>query len=217
MKQQDINIDFPSTWNDLSNNELKLLSKSIYNDLNAFELAVELIKNRLDKKSFKLLRKLPAVKLSEQLSFHLEDFFTDAKLNRMPVTWLTRKDLFQDVTTGEYEKVIDALENKKTYLEIIEILFPKEIKRISKRPWLQILMMTWIRTSLESINASFSELKEGGGGEGIGNLGFTDLIHAGAGERNGTRVEIRETLIWEFLYDMLLQKRIADRMTSKNK
>src|SRR5690554_5108358 len=104
MKKQDINIEFPSTWNDLSNNELKLLSKSIYNDLNAFELAVELIKNRLDKKDFKLLKRLPAVKLSEQLSFHLEDFFTDAKLDRMPVTWLTRKDLFQDVTTGEYEK-----------------------------------------------------------------------------------------------------------------
>lgn len=49
-------------------------------------------------------------------------------------------------------------------------------------------------------------------------LGITDLVHSAAGERNGTRREIRwQTTIKEFLYDCQLQQAQHEEMMQKMK
>ena len=44
---------------------------------------------------------------------------------------------------------------------------------------------------------------------------FTKCIHAGAGPRNGTRPQIRETLLKEFLLDMDLQAKAAAELEAE--
>jgi len=68
------------------------------------------------------------------------------------------------------------------------------------------LVFLWYSGCRAMLPAAFPELYNGGEtGDTSPVSGLTQMIHHGAGTRNGTRANIRETLLLEFLYDCQLQ------------
>ncbi len=152
---------------------------------------------------------------------------------------------FNDLTCGEYEECTalvrqyNADSNKEHLRKIFSVLYRKkneQNKRIalsaSKVPDLKSsffrrlplpilhIVYLWYVGCLNSLHRTFAELYEGGESEedeeGTADLmSFTKLIHAGAGERNGTREQIRAMPIKEYLFDCLLMKQETDRIRQK--
>lgn len=76
----------------------------------------------------------------------------------------------------------------------------------------------WYKGCKFQLPTIFHELHSGGDGSSdSGRLSFTNCIHAGAGEKNGTRNQIRVMSLYEFMYDMELQAKQQKELEEKTK
>lgn len=77
-------------------------------------------------------------------------------------------------------------------------------KFMKLKPWRLYAIFIWYTGCRARLPKIFPTVHETYGDEKATNdtLGFTKCIHAGAGEKNGTRNEIRMTSLLEFMFDM---------------
>lgn len=88
-------------------------------------------------------------------------------------------------------------------------------KRLS--PGKLFAIYIWYKGSKFQLPKIFPEMHNGEGSqEESARLSFTNCIHAGAGEKNGTRNQIRVMSLYEFMYDMELQAKQAKEIEAKS-
>lgn len=109
-----------------------------------------------------------------------------------------------------YLRFIPHANEYKTY--DIEKAAP-EFKKL--KPWELYTIFLWYSGCRAQLPKFFKECFEGGDAEESDVNVFTGCIHAAAGPKNGSRNDIRRTLLKEFFTDLKLEKIAADKMKAE--
>lgn len=256
----DANINFPSCWNDLSIQELRIVAKSILaaeSDPGAAnaKLLLGILQERINLETRGDVRqnlKDIKYKLDHEdaiINFWpaLEFLFTSNQLTRQPFpvvaikkTWLRKaiefigpESDFNNITAGEFEDTeyyfgefktkpgAEPLANLAAILYrpagIAYMQFDVHQNKIvpfntkSTVPYFLdlpaedlYLIFLWYSGCRNNLPLQFPNCFSGGDDTKAepDPLVFTKCIHAGAGPKNGTRENIRQTLLKEFLFDL---------------
>ena len=218
-----INIDIPEEWNELSYKELLTLAERIFQEDFTPENALLLIlEHRLSEKRIKNIPNIIEALNVEDLALNKEliQFITDAPtLTHWPLQFNSYKfcdNDFNSMTCGIFEDTELAFFNyneEKNACNLTEL-----ISKITSTEFFKInaldqakknLILLWYLSCRNMLSSWFSSLYNGSESAEATGLEFTKLVHNGAGERNGTRENIRKMLLKEFLFDMDLQAKQA--------
>lgn len=216
----DITIQFPTQWNELTYKDLLCTADFINDKIDQYELLISLLKNRTPKSlSISLIdpeqlaiEALPLIDfIKKSIELTVFPFKGDKKIKNYA-------DNFLDMTVGvfencdtEYTLFIKKDRDKYHFNEFLQHLLGDYSHKLSIRK--KTIALLWYIGCRNQLPKKFENLYKGASyssTEATG-LEFTNIIHMGAGPRNGLREEIRELLLNEFMYDMDLEaKRNAD-------
>lgn len=145
-------------------------------------------------------------------------------------------DDFDDFTCGQFELAMPSLhrfketENAKYLFEMCSYFFKKNNQPVTEQSSAEILplmaktptdillcMYSWFTGNLSRLPLMFPNIYAGSSeSDEVDYTAFTKLIHAGAGDRNGTRQQIRLMPLKEYLFDMELLEIAAQKQKEAN-
>lgn len=103
---------------------------------------------------------------------------------------------------GEVKPYMQLKPNGESVTYHAEKLFPKFLKL---KPWQLYAVFTWYHGSRNQLPQMFPTVHETHGeakNDEPDIMAFTKCIHSGAGPKNGSRIQIRRTLLFEYMYEM---------------
>lgn len=219
----ELTIPFPEEWNELTPDELRFCINGQVNENSKPKIFVHLLSSSAARNKIKLPKNWQYSLNKEQAAIASIDclnfLYDENNLTKSPFPELKigkkifkgPTDEFENLTCGQMELCYPALERFKEstdlkYLfELNSYLFNCTIDEIKKVDVdILLCMYTWFAGCLSILPQIFPNLYEGNAAEEFDYIAFTKLIHAGAGDRNGTRKEIREMPIKEFQFDLEL-------------
>lgn len=205
----------PAQWNQLSDATMSLMGKEIFSTNSAPHLCTELLHQWAKEQKTDLPSDLAAWLSPEQASLELlpvlNHFFE--KIDRTVAPWKEGRahpaDDFNEITCGTFEDceahfILYAEDkNEEHLIEIADLLYGD--KAFAKDHWREVyLYYSGCRQHImQMFPAVFKSGGDGGNVQAV--AAFTRLIHSGAGERNGSRRDIRSMPLKEFLFDITLQ------------
>ncbi len=155
------------------------------------------------------------------------------------VTLVGPEDDFNDMTVGDFEladicfqqyqadKSIEHLQMLVTILwrhakdgkrsrDTPDVRKPRSFSRRLSAVRLHMIML-WYAGCRYRLTQLFPAVF-GGGGDGEADMSsVTKLVHSGAGAKNGTRDQVRKTLLKEFLFDCQLEAEHAEELGKRSK
>jgi hypothetical protein len=242
----DIQIEFPSCWDDLDHNEvIEICKLQLINPTNQGDNRVAffffIIQNRCNKKGQLLTRDWQSkmdLEVVAQSLFLLDFIYTQNNLTLQPHKTLNvggklligLESDFENITCGEFECLellfheFTASPSAALLAKMSAIIFreqgvafqqivnekivtydfdTKSIPFMELKPWILYSIYTWYCGCRLNLPNKFPTVYEGNGEETEpDSLAFTKCIHSGAGVKNGTRNQIRITLLLEYMFEM---------------
>ncbi len=248
-----INISFPTEWNELLLSELEIVSQSILQNFKVPSAAkamvfLSILKSRCNIKDIE--KRMDAEDATINGLPLIDFIYNKNNLTKQPYPVLkisgflslyTKKKLFgpeddfNSLTCGEFEDAeifyneFKTNPSEKPLVHLAAILYrPENVKYCSNHPskgfvqynadkmvphfmklapWKLYTIFLWYAGCREQLPLYFPNAFGGTAGKNdeIDFLAFTKCIHAGAGPKNGSRNEIRQTLLKEFLMEMELE------------
>lgn len=223
VKPQEYTLDilFPENWNELMLEELQIIADSYFeSELSIEELFVRILGERIKAKYPKVeTDRVLALLNIEDMALEYIDmmaFLTEANLltkNPLAIPGTTMpEDSFNSTLVGEFEIADQALSlwredpvrNAASLDEFFQALFRTKIEVPASLKRVAALFFIGCKNELMQLFPGVF----GGGGEANERpdpMALTRVIHESAGPANGTRKDIRQTLLKEFMYELQLQ------------
>lgn len=218
--EYNLDIQFPQSWNELSLEELVLVANSYFTEsgISLPELFIAFLQERVKAKYPKVDADRLVVLLNiEDLAIEYQElmaFISESNtLTTNPISIPGQKvpeDHFDSTLVGEFEIADQALNRflqsgkSKDLTEFFEGFFATKIHVPDSYKKVAALFFLGCKNELMQIFPSVF-----GSGESEASqpdpMALTRVIHESAGPANGTRADIRKTLLKEFLYDLQLK------------
>lgn len=221
-EEYDLHLGFPQNWNELSFPELLIIAESFFSDggLSFEELYIQILQERIKAKYPKVDADRVVVLLNiEDMAREYRDmmaFLEDA--NTLTVNpfhipgFKMPEDHFNSILVGEYEIADQALStwlterNPQQLTEFFRAFYNTKIEVPENHMKVAALFFLGCKNELPLLFPALFEGETNGRDQGSPDpMAVTRMIHENAGPANGTRQDIRRTLLKEFLYDLQLK------------
>lgn len=218
-----ITVPFPTEWNELRTSELIHIAQAFFlNTRTEADVFISILQSRIEqsiglKEAKRIIALLNIDDLATEYNL-LSKFYRE--FNQLTALPFKQYDgyipepNFDSLTVGEYEEADQQLhqflqEKNNTYaIELARIVFRTEKNPLKEHEALVVAL--WFIGCKNQLLHIFPLLFNSSGESDetpspYDPMALTRLIHAGAGPKNGTRPQIRATLLKEFLYECQLQ------------
>lgn len=214
-----LTIDFPSTWDELSQSDMEVLAMSYFDQsLTPVEVCLKLIENRLSARQRSTI--LPLISLEDLAMEYtgLVHFLLQGidRTHSLSIgTGYSPLPDFDDTTVGAFEDADAQLtlwlrnQNPDHLISFARSWYGGVLPSNLNPFTLKAIALCFIgcKNRLKKyfplvFSASDDTQSEASASD---HLALTRLIHHSAGQRNGTREQIRKTLLKEFLFDCQLE------------
>lgn len=210
-------IQLETNWNSFSLAVLEVLGGYLFGQTDAYHTSIQLLQQLAKEQKCNIPQNINTQLSPEQCAIELlallEYLFNNINLTRLPFDG-GMSESFNDITCGEFEKTEESFnlfndtKDEKHLVDLAESIFRGSLSfKGADYPRKLPIVFTWYLSCRKHLHEIFNNIYEGSDEQvniDVALMAFTKMIHLGAGERNGSREDIRKMKLKEFLYDISL-------------